>query len=94
MTIEQAVDEVEVAGRAAARADGEFTCRMRFGARREGRDFLVPDMNPLDLALPAKRVGQAVQAIANNAINPLDANRGEDFRELIRDCSSHYSFFR
>ena len=91
MAVEQAVDEVEVAWPAATGADGEFTCQMRFGARREGRDFLVPDMNPFDLALAAKRVGQPVQAIADNAINPLDPRCGENLRELVRDGFDHIS---
>ena len=58
---------------------------MRLGTRGEGRDLLVPDMNPFDLALAAKRVGQPVQAVANNAINPLDARCGKNLRELVRD---------
>ena len=33
--------------------DGEIAGQMRLGAGREGRDLLVPDMDPLDLALPA-----------------------------------------
>ena len=80
---------MEIAGPAAAGADGEFTRQMRFGARREGRHLLVPDMNPLDLALTAQRVGQAVQAIANDAINPLDARNGKNLRELVRDGFDH-----
>ena len=48
VAIEQAVDEMEVAGTAAAGADGELTRQMRLGTRRESRDLLVPDMDPLD----------------------------------------------
>jgi hypothetical protein len=33
------------------------------------RDLLVPDVDPLDLALSPQRVGQAVEAIADNAID-------------------------
>ena len=55
VAIEEAVDEVQIARAAAAGADGELARQMRLGARRERGDLLVPDMNPLDLALPAKR---------------------------------------
>ena len=56
---------------------------MRLGTGCEGRDLLVPDMDPLDLALSPQRVSEAVEAIANNAINPLDASRGQRLDELI-----------
>jgi hypothetical protein len=40
-------------------------------------------MDPLDLALAAKRVRQPIETIADNAINPLNTSCGEDFRKLI-----------
>ena len=89
MAVEQAVDEVQIARSAAAGADRELAGQMRLGAGREGRNLLVPDMDPLDLALPAERVGQAVQAVADNAINPLDARCGEGFRELVGNSLCH-----
>ena len=62
---------------------------MRLGARREGGDLLVPDMHPLDLALAADRVGQPVQAVADDAVDPLDTGGSEDFRELISNRFCH-----
>ena len=56
---------------------------MGFGSRREGRNFLVPDMHPLDLALAANGIGNAVEAVADNAVYALDTGGGEDFRKLI-----------
>ena len=52
MAIEQAIDEMQIAWAATARAHREFTCQMGLSASREGADFLVSDMDPLDLALP------------------------------------------
>jgi hypothetical protein len=49
----------------------------------------VPDMDPLDLALAAKRVRQPVETIADNAIDSLGARRDEDSRELSCHCSGH-----
>ena len=86
MTVEQPVDEMQIARSAAARADRELAGQMRLGAGREGRDLLVPDMEPLDLALPANGVGQAVQAVADNTVDALDARRCERFRELVGNC--------
>ena len=71
VTVEQAIDEVQIARPAAARADGELTRQMRFGARREGGYLLVPDVEPLDLALSANRIGQPVEAVADDAVNAL-----------------------
>jgi hypothetical protein len=74
VTVEQAVDQMQVARAAAPRAYGEFTRQMRLGGRRESGNLLVPDMHPLDLALSANCVGQAVQAVADNAVYSLDAH--------------------
>ncbi len=80
---------MQITGPAAAGADGELTRQMRLGARREGRDLLVPDMHPLDLALAPKSISEAVQAVADDAVDPLHARCGENFRELVRDGSDH-----
>src|SRR5258707_14062320 len=83
LTIEQAIDEEQIAGSAASGADGKLSRQVRFGAGRESRDLLVPDMNPLDLALPTNRIGQPVQAVADDAINPLDRSDMYGFLKLI-----------
>jgi hypothetical protein len=57
VAIEQAIDEVQVAGSAASGADRKLSCQVRLGPGREGRDLLVPYMDPLDLALAADRIG-------------------------------------
>ena len=85
VAVEQAVDEMQVAGSAASGTHREFTCQMRLGTGREGGDFFVPDMDPLDLALAAQRFGQPIQAVADDAIDPLDAGGGKGFGELVRD---------
>jgi hypothetical protein len=56
---------------------------MRRGTRRERRSLLVADMYPFDLALAAKRVRHSVEAITDDAVNPLDTSCDEDFDELI-----------
>ena len=60
MTIEKTVDEMEIAWSAAACADGKFASQMRLGARCKSGDLFMPDMDPLDFGLLAKRVGEPV----------------------------------
>lgn len=74
---------MEVARSATARSNSELTRQMRLGAGRKRRDLLVPHMDPLDLALTPYRIRQAVQAVANNPVDPLDARCGERLRKLI-----------
>src|ERR1700733_7981577 len=84
MAVEQAVDEVQIARAATAGAHRERPGQVGLGAGGEGTDFLVPDMDPFDLALPAQRVRQSVQAVANDAIDALDARRGQNLYVRLR----------
>ena len=72
MAVEEAVDEMQVAGAAAAGADGEAAGDMGVGARGEGGDLLMPDMQPFDAAGSAQRIGEAVEAVADDAVDALD----------------------
>jgi hypothetical protein len=56
---------------------------MRLGAGREGGDLLMPYMHPLDLALAPQSIGQPVEAVSDDAVDPFDARRGKRFGELI-----------
>ena len=76
MAVEEAVDEVQVAGAAAARTDCDRTRQGGLGAGREGRHLLVTDVYPLDPALRPDRLGQAVQAVADDAVDPGDSGVG------------------
>src|SRR6516162_3424956 len=57
--------------------------------RRESGDFLVPDMHPFDLVLAANGIGDAVEAVADNAVDALDARCSQDLRELISNGLCH-----
>src|SRR4029077_20572043 len=89
VTVEQTVDEMQIARATASRTDRELSCQVRLGTGRESRDLLVPHMHPFDLALAADRIGQPIQAVADDAIYPLHTGCSEDFCELIRDCFGH-----
>src|SRR5882724_8370854 len=83
VTIEQAVDEVKIARAATPGTDRKLACQMSLGPGRESCDFLVPYMHPFDPALAADRIGQPVQAVADDAVNPLHAGGSEGFSKLI-----------
>jgi hypothetical protein len=48
LAVEQAVDQMKVAGAAAPGAHGEVSGQMSFGARRKSRGLFVPHVNPVD----------------------------------------------
>src|SRR2546430_6302076 len=83
---------MQVAGPAAAGADRELTGEMGFAGGGKRRDFLVPGVNPFDLALMAQRVGQPVETVADDAVNALDSRREKNLGELIRYPLCHGSF--
>jgi hypothetical protein len=85
VAIEPAVDEMQVAGAAAAGADGEAARDMGVGASREGGDLLVADMQPFDALVSAKCVGESVETVADDAVNALDAC----LNHLVGDALSH-----
>ena len=58
---------------------------MCLGAGGEGRDFLMADMQPFNLALLANGIGYAVQTVPDNAVDAFDAGCGEMFGELFGD---------
>src|ERR1700683_1834020 len=94
VAIKEAIDEMQIARSAAAGADREITREMRLRTRCKGGDLLVPDRNPFDFFLATKRVRQTIEAIADDAIDALDAGRCEHFGKLICDCSYHDTSLR
>jgi hypothetical protein len=85
VAVEEAIDEMKIPGSAATGADGKLPREMRLGTCRKGSHFLVPDMDPFDLPLATKRVGEPVETVADNAVDPLDTCCDEYVRKLIRD---------
>ena len=94
VAIEQAIDEVQIARPAAARADGQLSRQMRLGAGRECGDLLVPYMEPLDLAMAADGIRQPIEAVADDAIDALDPRGSQRFHELVSNDPRHDVPFR
>jgi hypothetical protein len=85
LAIEEAIDEGQIAGSTAAGANRKLSCQVRLGSGSEGRGLLVTQMYPIDLALTADCIGQPVQAVADDTIDPFHAGDGEDFCKLVSD---------
>jgi hypothetical protein len=75
VAVEKSVDQMQIARPAASGAYGQCAGQMRFGAGRECSNLFMPHMKPRDLGLAAQRIGQPIQAVADDAIDPLDAGR-------------------
>ena len=92
MAVEEAVDEMQVAGTAACGADGERAGKMRVGAGGECGDFFVAHVDPLQGAVSAQRVGKAVErrerAFGGVAELDCDSQRGRR-RIDIPNCHVH-----
>jgi hypothetical protein len=49
-------------------------------------------MDPLDLPLTTDRIGDSVEAIANDVVDALDTGDCEDLSELIRYCTHNLGY--
>src|SRR5262249_43627034 len=92
VAVEQAIDEMQVARSAAAGADRELTREMGLATGGKRGDLLLPDVNPSDLALAAQRVGQPVEAVADDAVIAFASRSHENLGKLIRAPLCHRSF--
>jgi hypothetical protein len=85
LAIEQSVDEMQIAGSAASRTNGKVAGKMSLGAGRESGNLFVTHVEPLDFALASNRIGEAVQAIADDSVYPFNSGDREGFGKLIRN---------
>src|SRR5271168_907229 len=65
MTIEEPVDEVQIAGSATACADRELAGHLGIRPGGKRRDLLVAHVHPFHFALFPQRIGYAVQGISD-----------------------------
>jgi tetrahydromethanopterin S-methyltransferase subunit G len=91
VAIEQPVDEMKVAGSAASGTDGELARQVGLGAGSERRGLLIAHVDPADLAEAAKRVAEAIEAVANHAVNAFYADLSQRRGDKIGGSSCHGS---
>jgi hypothetical protein len=88
VAIVKPIDQMQVAGPTTSRADREVSGKVRFRARGKRRRLFVSDVGPSNLFLSTNRVGDSVQGVARNSVNPRHARLGKSFDQQVR-----YSFF-
>ncbi len=79
--VEQAVDQMQVAGPAAARADRQLPGERGVGGRREAGGLLVTHMLPRHFGRAPDGVGEPVEAVPRqpvDAANAADCQCGDD----------------
>src|SRR5438046_7878594 len=89
MALEQAVDQVQVAGPAAAGADRELASEMGLGTGGEGRSLFMADVNPVDALAAAQRIGESVERVADDTVHTFYAGLLQCFSHEIGSCSCH-----
>jgi hypothetical protein len=92
MAIEEAIDQVKIARAATACAHGKLACNMSVRSCGERGYLFVSDMKPLDLLASPDDVGESVQGVADNAVNPLYASLHQCFDEYLRHLLRHDFF--
>ena len=89
MRVKKAVDQVQVSWAATPGTGCELATQLGLRACGERGCFLVPDMDPLQLAVSAHCVGNRVQAVAYDAIHPLDPGFHEPADQFICHTVGH-----
>jgi hypothetical protein len=77
MAVEEAIDQVDVARSATACAHHKVTTQVGFRTGGKRRNFLMPNMHPLDLMMLPDSVGNTVQGISTDPVDALDSGRNE-----------------
>src|ERR1700739_252760 len=75
------VDQRQIAGAATPRASRQSSSKMSFCPGREGGRLFVAHVNPLNLLLPSNRVGNSVEGIAGNSVDPFHAGCRKSLHE-------------
>ena len=79
VAIVKAIDEMEISGTTAAGANGKFSGEVGVRAGGESGSFFVAHVDPFDLLLFSKGVGDAVERISGETVEPLDTGLRESF---------------
>ncbi len=89
VAVEQAVNEVKVPRPAAPRANREIAGEMSLSTGSEGSDLFVPDQNPLDGVMTPDRIGEGIEAVADDPEDPPNAGVRQPLHQLIGDGVRH-----
>jgi hypothetical protein len=73
MSVEEAIDQVEVAGAAATGAGRELPAQLSLGASGKSGGFFVAHMNKLKFVVHAQSIGHGIQTVAHDTVKPFYA---------------------
>jgi len=85
VAIVQPVDQVQVARAAAAGADGELAGEVRFCSRGEGCRLLVPHGDPSKPVLSPDGIGDSVERVSRDPIDPRHFSADEGVHQQFCD---------
>jgi hypothetical protein len=89
LAIVKAIDQVQVSGTAASGAYSQFAGQMRFRARRERPCLLITHADPLDILAGANRIRDAIERVAGDAVNSLNARSHENVDQQVSHSLCH-----
>jgi hypothetical protein len=89
LTVEQAVDQMQVSGATASGANRKLSRQLRLGARRERRAFLMTHVDPLDDPVAPQGVREAIERVTHHAINAFDTGMDECLGKQVGRSSCH-----
>jgi hypothetical protein len=90
VAIKQAIDQMQITGSAAAGAHGQHPGQMRLPSGSESCNLLVPDRHPFDPVLPAHGISKAIEAVADDSVDPLHTRSGKYLDKLLGDGLGHW----
>src|SRR5216684_2618838 len=73
MAVIEPINQMQVTGTAAAGADRQTPCEMRFRSSSKRRRLFMPYVNPLHSFACANRIRDPVERVAGNAVNSLNS---------------------
>src|ERR1700733_8289361 len=89
MTIVEAIDQMYIARAATAGANRQLSREMSLGASGEGCALFVAHMHPFNGLAAPQGVGEAVERVADNAVDSLDAGIRQRLGHEIRSSLAH-----
>src|ERR1700722_5060613 len=91
--VKQTIDQMQVPRATAGSADRESPGHRRLSGRRERRRLFVTNVLPGDVAVAAQRIGEAIDRISRQPVDPADAGRLEGRDTEISNRGWHYCSF-
>ena len=83
VAVVESVDQVEISGTATAGANRQPAGKMSLSARGKSCCFFMAQMNPIQFSGGSDRLGNAVEGIAGDAVNPAHPGLCQNINQQI-----------